>query len=231
MRSIFRSVLAALVVVLALSAVASAPALAATPEWNENNVPVKESKPVTSEGTLELEGPFGYMSKERFSCSFSSKGTVAPAGKGSVTEEKLTKCKREPRLGQEITQCQEGQPLTATAIGLPWTTQLSSQGEIQTTATKLGWKWECNTVFVENEHKVAWEERFTNECTGGFLNAGSSDQISGVGESFEGRGMGPLPCSAKITGLFHEKGEKKEGDAWPYSSSLIKAAGVKLSIK
>jgi hypothetical protein len=226
MTSIFRSVLAALVLVLALSAIASASALA-SPEWYENGVAVKESKPVTSEGTLTLEGPFGYMAKERLKCSFSSKGTVSPAGKGSVTEEKLTNCKREATSGNEIVKCQEGQPLTATAVHLPWTTQLASSSENQNqTPGAVGWKWGCRTFFEEFEgFKV--ETVFSNECVGGLTGA-IANEIGGVGESYKGAltQASPLVCTARET-----ERPNKEGDAWPYSKNLIKAAGVTLSVK
>jgi hypothetical protein len=220
MRSMFRTVLAALATVLALSAIASASALA-SPEWYENGIAVKESKPITSEGEIIVEtqrGTIGNIIKEELHCSVSGKGTVGTAGKGSITESKLTKCKK---VGGP--QCEEGQLITATAVHLPWKAQLAITNtgkwlnEQTGTAGSPGWKWECKTA-------VFGEEHFKNACEGGNPRAAIANESWGVLESMEGFStQGAFRCKT---------GSGIEGWGIPYLAYHVKATGgVILSVK
>jgi hypothetical protein len=89
MRSMFRTVLVALLAVLALGAVASASASAH--EWKVNGSPVVAAKEVTfSGGSFEMEvRAFSFSAKCR---KVSGKGDVEAEGKGKATELKLTEC-------------------------------------------------------------------------------------------------------------------------------------------
>jgi hypothetical protein len=150
MRSMFRSVLLALVAVMALSAVAAASASAETGEWLLNEKPVTESTPVTF--SLQPEKTFTLLSGgggPSITCaSVTGKGTVAPKGAGTITEFKLGKCTKTSRgICEEETKKSEEAKEWVTAVNLPWKTELTGQLNIfEGKSADPGWQFECTSI-------------------------------------------------------------------------------------
>jgi hypothetical protein len=153
----FRTVLLMFTAVLMLSAVAASSALAT--EWYENGTALKESKPVTSAGTITLEDVHSVGGAVELKCSFGSGGTVGAAGKGSITTMSVTKC----TFGKYgICEKKEGLEAKVTSLDLPWATRLYQQPTGMVNIWSNGGKgdptfrWECTGVL---------KKAFTDECT------------------------------------------------------------------
>ena len=177
-----------LVAALALSAVAVASASAA-PVWRLNGAEVKEATTVKSKsiGKLVLSDT---STGTVIECEGTDKGTVGPGAKDEVKEITATSCGfKEGKHGS----CEEGHPVTATAVHLPWKTELYEEGgrvrDRITYGSKgqeekgeaPGWKVECTVLTF---FKVQ------DECTGvsntGIENfAGSETLPSGVKAIFD----------------------------------------------
>jgi hypothetical protein len=129
---------------LAVSGIAAATASAAEEAlWIYNGGPVQKSVPVTDTGTVSLtvkDAIFGVG--EVVSCKVSGKGTVAPQGAGTITAWNLTGCHQ----NEAAAKCQEGSPLVASALDLPWSSQLHGGAGIPPEAV--------NTIFSPTTHQV-----------------------------------------------------------------------------
>lgn len=220
MRSMFRSVLLALVAVLALGAVVATAAYA-EPEWLLNEKPVTETTPVTfSNGDFEWKTTT-LLGELEIKCSSSGKGTVAPAGAGSITEFKLSKCTKIKRAGcvKETTEKEESTEWSK-VLNLPWKTQLektrsaeirnSIGGSINGT---IAWEAECKIAVTKEQQKVFCEAR---------QQGGEPKKLSGeVSETLSTLPRNPIPfCnSSEGTGLvysnIHVKGP--EGKALSFN--------------
>lgn len=168
MRSMFRSMILALVAALALSAAAAASASATEWEWLLNGTPVTESTAVTlSESTVELNdlnAPSANGNGQSLTCSgsVSGKGTVAPKGAGTITELKLTKCTlvHQGECKKESKEAEESKEWVK-ALHLPWKTQLDKSSGIGLWKTTTGgtgspgFRWECETLIG----------KYVDECT------------------------------------------------------------------
>jgi hypothetical protein len=176
MRSMFRSVLLALVAALAVCGVAAASASASPAEWLLNGAPVTESTLVTlslksgTTVTLADKTPEGGTFETKITCSgFTGKGTVAPAGAGKITEFKLSKCTRTKQgICEAETKAQEESKEWVKAIKLPWETRLAERNA--STAEFLlkgngpgasaGWEFECKAFgfTVKDECRALQED-------------------------------------------------------------------------
>lgn len=193
-----RIVFVALITVFAISAVASSAASAAEPEWLLSKKAVTTSTPVTlSEGTLEVTDFDSLLGKMGLICSVSGKGTVAAKGEGSITELKLTKCKKPQTSACEAETKEEESKKWVTAVNLPWKTQLSGEGETfmtihNETGFHVGFQFECKTVVGQEK----------DECTVGTIWSRLANNVWGVLGEFNPL-WGKLPSctqSKKATG-------------------------------
>jgi hypothetical protein len=201
MRSIFRSVLVALVAVSALGAVAAASALAA--QWRENGAPVTETKPVTYTGTIKFEGG---AEDGAFKCNISGKGTIKGA-EGSATEVTFSGCNeiRRPTI------CEASKPFTVKPIHLPWRTSLfeNFRHEVGTQLTgnteQVGFQWECTALGI----KITESCSDNNRMQGRTLN---EEALGEVRESYGNEEPEFILCNhTKETGPIHITNYVKAG--------------------
>lgn len=180
-----------LALVAGLMAVVASPALAAQPKWvacekvtsgkwTNNNCTTAgsgtfETKAVTetvevtssSPGGLELEDSKATGGATAITCEGSDLGTVGNEGSDSVTRITASNC---TLVKEKHGSCEEGKPLTARALNLPWATKLeevenktTKEKEVRDSVTSLvsgkspGWAVECT---------VAKVLKITDECTG-----------------------------------------------------------------
>lgn len=184
----FKIVGLCLVAVFAVSAVASASASAQVWEWRvcekvekgtgefekntcEGAAGTKEFKwspwseykvaePVTSSGTLELTDKGTGVT---VTCTGTNKGTVGPGNKDEITEIVATSCKSSNTL-----LCSE--PVTATAVGLPWVTTLEGSPVRDKITSKngtvVGWLVKCNNGQTDECTAASSSTAMTNNANG-----------------------------------------------------------------
>jgi hypothetical protein len=129
-------------------------------------------------------------------CSVSGKGTVAPAGEGSITELRLSKCSKIKRGGckTETKEAEESKEWV-TAYGLPWKTQLMLNGKgavrLKTTLKigySVGFQWECKEALLGGTVK--------DVCTDPYVESEPENAATGVFDWYENNRLSPwLDCT------------------------------------
>ena len=178
-------------------------------QWVLSGVPVKESTPVTDKGEIIVR--INGDEEEVVRCSLKGKGTVGPEGTGSVTESKLSSCKR-TILDKERPKCEEEQSVTTTALRLPWRMQLGKTGSedvnrLEASGGGPDWAWECRIS------GGTFEVRYKMECEGNEINH-VSNTASGVSEFLDAGESEVLACfpaldhylNGKLVGVEEENG-------------------------
>jgi hypothetical protein len=156
MRSMFRSVLVALVAALALSAVAAGSAAASEPEWYLNNKLVTESKATSLSSAAEAIRLEDIGVGDEIKCSLSGTGEVTEKGKGAISTVKFTKChlvKVAALTCKKGVQSEEESHEWVKALGFPLQSQLKKVGltgnledQLPSASGKLGFSYECTNV-------------------------------------------------------------------------------------
>lgn len=179
MRSMFRSALLTLMAVLALGAMAATSASAS--EWLINLKPVTESTPVTFSlkpgKKFELQDKSIAGGEVLLTCAaVTGKGTVAPAGAGTITEMKLSKCtKIQKGACLEETKKSEEEKEWVRSTNLPWKTQfegnfLAPVDNLSAGSPGVSWEFECKGIvgtIKDRCMKPIWETRLIGKPSEG----------------------------------------------------------------
>jgi hypothetical protein len=178
MKSIYAKLLVMVVVVFAVGAVASASALAATPEWKFEGKTIKTPLKVTGyweeAGALKLSDS---VLNTELSCAVRSENSIS-AKTLETTNIKWLSC---TFVKQGLCESTSKYEPSAQALGLPWTSELYEEGGKLRERIKgskgaaVGWEFTCGEAGTI----------VGQECTASELTAALSNVTGGVDAAFE----------------------------------------------